>query len=383
MFRKSEAWNFEIKLKETSLMFAKINKGTHTIQKMVDLANLDEEEKFFETVLTGQVGMLAIDQQGTHIIQKIITSFTEINRQYVFNEIQDAFLYVSKNSHGLCVIKKLVANTSNTNNRESLVEFISQNAIELIQDPYGNYAVQEVMEKWREQNFTTLYNKVKSKIAQLSIQKFSSNVVEKWLELSVDEQRSDFICSIAKIDKLVNVMKNSFGNYVVQKALFLANIEAKEVLADSIYENIPIIQDKKIKMKWAQLLYSSIQNDYTLVSKYELEKYLVETPIQRKSDSPNHIDQMHLNREYDNENDEDFRGDKSSHSPPPIYISRDNSLILQPKIISQHSFNHPYIMDANPFYNFEVNYGNDTNSQMYPQYGYEDPFSDNYNRRNE
>lgn len=52
-------------------MSAKINKGTHTIQKMVDLANLDEEEKFFETVLTEHVGMLAIDQQGTHIIQKI------------------------------------------------------------------------------------------------------------------------------------------------------------------------------------------------------------------------------------------------------------------------------------------------------------------------
>lgn len=64
-------------------------------------------------------------------------------------------------------------------NRESLVDFISQNAIELIQDPYGNYAVQEIMEKWKDQNFTTLFNKAKGKIAQLSIQKFSSNVVEK------------------------------------------------------------------------------------------------------------------------------------------------------------------------------------------------------------
>jgi DNA-binding transcriptional regulator/RsmH inhibitor MraZ len=82
-------------------MYVRINKGTHTIQKMVDLANLDDEEKFFETVLTGNVGVLAIDQQGTHIIQKIITSFTEVNRQYVFCEIQEAFLSISKNSHGL------------------------------------------------------------------------------------------------------------------------------------------------------------------------------------------------------------------------------------------------------------------------------------------
>lgn len=364
-------------------MFARTNKGTHTIQKMVDLANLDEEEKYFETVLAGHVGMLAIDQQGTHIIQKIITSFTEINRQYIFSEIQKSFLSISKNSHGLCVIKKLVANTTNTANRGSLVDFISQNAIELIQDPYGNYAVQEIMEKWSEQNFTTLYSKVKSKIAQLSIQKFSSNVVEKCLELSNEEERTDFICCIAKIDKLVNVMKNSFGNYVVQKALFIANKEAKEVLADSIYENIPIIQDKKIKVKWAQLLYSNIQYDYSLVSKYSLERYLYENPNQRKSISPNHHDPLQISEEYEGEDGVGvaYGREQSSQSPPPIYMPRDNPMMIQPKLMSQHSFNHPIAMDANPFYNFEVNYRDDTNSNnLFSAYGYEDPFGDSYNR---
>ena len=67
------------------------------------------------------------------------------------------------------------------------------------------------------------------------------------------------------------MMDNKYGNYVVQKALFIANREAKEVLADSIYENIPIIQDKKIKVKWAQLLYSNVQFDYSLLSKYSTQ----------------------------------------------------------------------------------------------------------------
>jgi len=53
-------------------------------------------------------------------------------------------------------------------------------------DPYGNYALQEVMDKWPEQHFLPLISKDQdgltcsvNKIAQLSIQKFSSNVVEK------------------------------------------------------------------------------------------------------------------------------------------------------------------------------------------------------------
>ena len=55
-----------------------------------------------------------------------------------------------------------------------------------MQDPYGNYALQEIMDKWPEQAFLPLIQKDQSglvcsnnKIAQLSIQKFSSNVVEK------------------------------------------------------------------------------------------------------------------------------------------------------------------------------------------------------------
>lgn len=89
------------KVEENFLQVCKDKKGTHTIQKMVDLATLDEEEKFFENALTGHVGKLAIDQQGTHIIQKVITSFTESNRQFAFNEILEAFMNVSKTSHGL------------------------------------------------------------------------------------------------------------------------------------------------------------------------------------------------------------------------------------------------------------------------------------------
>ena len=146
-------------------MYVRINKGTHTIQKMVDLTTLDEEEKFFEGALKGHIGKLAIDQQGTHIIQKITTSFAEINRQFAFDEITDSFHSVSKTSHGLCVIKKLVANTTVIENRNKLIEFCRKNSVELMQDPYGNYAIQEIMDKWPEQKFVPLLDNPNSILA--------------------------------------------------------------------------------------------------------------------------------------------------------------------------------------------------------------------------
>lgn len=93
------------KIEENFIQVWKDKKGTHTIQKMVDLATLNEEEKFFETALRGEVANLSIDQQGTHIIQKIILSFNEENRQFVFDEVTEGLMTVSKTSHGLCVIK--------------------------------------------------------------------------------------------------------------------------------------------------------------------------------------------------------------------------------------------------------------------------------------
>lgn len=114
------------------------------------------------------------------------------------------------------------------------------------------------MDKWPEQDYTPLVNKIKNKVAQLSIQKFSSNVVEKCLQMGDSSQKNDMVLKIASIDKLVTVMRNSYGNYVVQKALYISNSDVKEALVDTIYSSIPEIQDKKIRAKWAQLLYNSI-----------------------------------------------------------------------------------------------------------------------------
>lgn len=191
-------------------------------------------------------------------------------------------MLVSSTSHGLWVIKKLIANTSPIN-RPILIQFCREHIIELMQDPYGNYALQEIMDKWQEQVFLPLIAEdgksvvcTTNKIAQLSIQKFSSNVVEKCIKMGNKEQRSQIILQFSKMEKLVNLMQNSFGNYVVQTALELSEGEVRIALTDSVAKSISSIQDKKIRSKWAQLLFNNVKNDTELVEKYNLGEYLQE-----------------------------------------------------------------------------------------------------------
>lgn len=81
---------------------------------MFDLVNLPEEEEFIRNALIGNVLVLSMDAQGTHVVQKVLSSFLESRREFIFEEIYDKFLDLSMNNNGLCVVKKLVQFTTNT-----------------------------------------------------------------------------------------------------------------------------------------------------------------------------------------------------------------------------------------------------------------------------
>jgi hypothetical protein len=52
----------------------------------------------------------------------------------------------------------------------------------------------------------------------------------------------------------LDLMKNNYGNYVVQKALNLAPIEQKNHLIGSIANNIEQIGDRKLILKWQSII---------------------------------------------------------------------------------------------------------------------------------
>ncbi len=54
--------------------------------------------------------------------------------------------------------------------------------IEIVQDPFGNYAIQHTLELYGAQMCQAILNEIGKHVISLSMQKFSSNVVEKCLE---------------------------------------------------------------------------------------------------------------------------------------------------------------------------------------------------------
>ena len=61
-------------------------------------------------------------------------------------------------------------------------------------------------------------------------------------------------------------MKNTFGIYVIQKALILAEGMMKEDLAIKIKEYVPFLTNKNVKTRWNQILDRCMQNQVATTS---------------------------------------------------------------------------------------------------------------------
>ena len=137
---------------------------------------------------------------------------------------------------------------------QQVIDISTKNSIELIQDPYGNYIMQEIFETFIQDTIEPILKTINGHIVKLSLLKFSSNVIEKCLEKANKETRKEIIREIISSGRLLELMKSNYGNYVVQKALTLSNEETRKELEVSIKKKINSLLDKKLKSKWCQIL---------------------------------------------------------------------------------------------------------------------------------
>ena len=95
--------------------------------------------------------------------------------------LPQACLEVSTHRHGCCVVQRCLDAATPPQRRAMVVE-IGRNCLQLMQDPYGNYVVQYVLDRCPGDEIRPVTSCPLGRIASLSVQKYSSNVIEKCLE---------------------------------------------------------------------------------------------------------------------------------------------------------------------------------------------------------
>jgi hypothetical protein len=224
-----------IKSVSSRLVNASLNlHGTRSVQKVVELCAQDEalspetrdeaegtSADILTSALSPAAARLCIDSHGNHVIQRILLKLGQQHSRFVFDAVAVSVGDVARHRHGCCVIQRCL-DSPPSEPRSHLVHRIVENSLELMQDAYGNYVVQYVLDVCGDEDVYAVCESVVGKICLLAIQKFSSNVIEKCLERCSDRVKELYLQELSDADRIRELMMDPFGNYVVQRALSVA-----------------------------------------------------------------------------------------------------------------------------------------------------------------
>ena len=137
---------------------------------------------------------------------------------------------------GVCVLIKLIKHSKDKIILDKVAKYITNNEpLFFIQHPYANYAVQSlIMNPLALPYCDKIIETIVNNYLSLSMQKFSSNVVENCIKYADENSVKKIYNAIIEQEKIESLLNNNYGNYVLEKLIERINQEDKIKLAKKI-----------------------------------------------------------------------------------------------------------------------------------------------------
>ena len=220
--------------------------GTRVIQKIVEKISFTPMliNKFIYILKNDDFGLICKSQYGNHIIQKFLLTFHSSEYTiFIYNYIYHNFIDISNSKHGVFIIQKCISE-GNKIQREKLYNLINDDLSALIQNEYGNYLIQfilsnniNVQETFQE--IFPIITKIEKNLISLCMSKYSANVIEKCFENSDDIIRNHILDYLFNnySNKIIDIFFNKYGIYVLLKASKTQGGKYKNKLIDVFNNN--------------------------------------------------------------------------------------------------------------------------------------------------
>jgi len=234
---------------------ARDKRGTHALQALIGLLSTIEEQELLIHALKNNVIELCMDPNGTHVVQRLLFCFVPPCTDWIYHPVVESLVEIAHHPYGLCVLKKCISQARGPGQyQDMLLVQLANHALDLVQSPYGNYAVQHALDEWGGSCCTPIFKSLQGRMMQLSIQKFSSNVVEKLFCSATPEFRVSFISELIESEKMSVLVNSNYGHYVVKRALQLADLPQVRLLLEAIRSNIGQLPNRRLRAKWEKVM---------------------------------------------------------------------------------------------------------------------------------
>ncbi|KAJ7970499.1 putative Pumilio [Quillaja saponaria] len=211
--------------------------GCRVIQKALEVIDVDQQTQMVAE-LDGAIMKCVRDQNGNHVIQKCIECVPQDRIQFIVTSFYGQVVSLSTHPYGCRVIQRVLEHCDDPNTQQIIMGEIMQSVCNLAQDQYGNYVIQHVIEHGKPHERSAIISKLAGQIVKMSQQKFASNVVEKCLAFGSPEERqilvNEMLGTTDENEPLQAMMKDPFGNYVVQKVLETCDDRSLELILSRI-----------------------------------------------------------------------------------------------------------------------------------------------------
>lgn len=199
--------------------------GNHSLQCLIMLQNSKEEMAIIKDCVELNLQNLAFGANSSHVVQKVIKSIKESNRDYINAFIISNLIDLCLDSNGICIVKEFISGLENEFYIVAVASILELETNKLTYDQYGNFGIQEIIKKFGVQYCGKIINKIVEHVFMFSISKFSSNVVDCVIGHLYKNDLHGFCKVIMKIifdDNCLNEMlKNKYATYVLENCLTL------------------------------------------------------------------------------------------------------------------------------------------------------------------
>ncbi|KAI0847845.1 ARM repeat-containing protein [Daldinia vernicosa] len=192
------------------------------VQKALEHVLVEQQHEIVEE-LKPNIMQIVKDQNGNHVIQKIIQMVPQQCIPFIMDAFQNQIESLASHNYGCRVIQRILEYGTEAE-KKSLMTDLHACAAKLITDQYGNYVTQHIIAQGEPEDRRKIIQLVLQRLIIFSKHKFASNVVEKSIEYGTTEDRRAIRCQITALHSdgsspLQLMMKDQFGNYVIQKLL--------------------------------------------------------------------------------------------------------------------------------------------------------------------
>ncbi|KAI3715811.1 hypothetical protein L6452_22798 [Arctium lappa] len=202
-------------------LMAKDQHGCRLLQKIFDDGNPQHVQIVFNEII-GHVVELMINPFGNYLMQKLLEVCNEEQRMHILIAITREpreLVQISLNTHGTRVVQKLIETLKTRQQVKLVISALEPGFLALIKDLNGNHVIQRCLQCLSNEDNKFIFEAAAKFCVEIATHQHGCCVLQRCINHSTSRHRENLISEISANGLLL--AQDAFGNYVVQYILEL------------------------------------------------------------------------------------------------------------------------------------------------------------------